>query len=94
MVKSYIKYEGTKSFGLITSNANTIIDITGSYLFTALLEDVGMWHLKTNELIKTFSIKNYTNDDIYMTQMHPNPQVKLLSLTNDTDHHIASGYIN
>ncbi len=47
MVKTYLRYELTDSFGVITSNgSNALFDRTGKLAITACLENVCVWNIK------------------------------------------------
>jgi U3 small nucleolar RNA-associated protein 12 len=51
MVKAYLRYEFSGSFGVITSNAFPLYDLSGKLLITASLENVSIWNIKQNTLV-------------------------------------------
>ena len=51
MVKAYLRYELSQSWGVIASNANVCYDHSGSFLLTASLENVSVWNLKQGKLV-------------------------------------------
>jgi U3 small nucleolar RNA-associated protein 12 len=53
MVKAYLRYELTSSWGVITSHgSNVAYDHTGKYFITAALENVSIWNVKTAVLVR------------------------------------------
>lgn len=46
MVKAYLRYELTKSWGVLTSNSDICYSHDGAYLVTAALEEVLVWNVK------------------------------------------------
>jgi hypothetical protein len=54
MVKTYLRYEQSHSFGVISSSGgNVVFDRTGKLALTASLEDVCVWNLKQAALVHT-----------------------------------------
>ena len=51
MVKAYLRYELTSSWGVICSNSNVTYDISGKYLITSSLENVSLWNPKQGVLV-------------------------------------------
>lgn len=46
MVKAYLRYELTETFGVVASNSNLAYDTTGKQVFTACLESLAVWNVK------------------------------------------------
>lgn len=46
MVKAYLRYELTETFGVVASNSNIAYDSTGKQVFTACLESLAIWNVK------------------------------------------------
>ena len=46
MVKAYLRYELTDTFGVVASNSNIAYDTTGKQVFTASLESLAIWNVK------------------------------------------------
>ena len=46
MVKAYLRYELTETFGVVASNSNITYDTTGKQVFTACLESLAVWDVK------------------------------------------------
>lgn len=47
MMKSYLRFEPKKSFGVISSpQCNVIYDFTGNLAFTGAVQDVCVWNLR------------------------------------------------
>jgi U3 small nucleolar RNA-associated protein 12 len=51
MVKAYLRYELTSSWGVICSNSNVVYDRSGKYLITSSLENVSLWNPKQGVLV-------------------------------------------
>lgn len=52
MVKAYLRYELTGSWGVIaSSNSNVCYDRSGRHLLTASLENVSVWNVKQAALV-------------------------------------------
>eukprot|EP01025_Chloroclados_australasicus_P031883 TRINITY_DN3228_c0_g2_i2.p1 TRINITY_DN3228_c0_g2~~TRINITY_DN3228_c0_g2_i2.p1 ORF type:complete len:124 (+),score=15.27 TRINITY_DN3228_c0_g2_i2:39-374(+) len=51
MVKAYLRYEHSQSFGVICGNNNNslIFDQTGKKVITAALENIIIWNIKTGQ---------------------------------------------
>ena len=52
MVKAYLRYELSSSWGVVCSNSNIIYDRSGKYLITAALENVTLWNPKQGILVR------------------------------------------
>jgi len=52
MVKAYLRYEPTGTFGVISSNANVIYDNCGRSLITSALESVLVWSVKQGNQVR------------------------------------------
>ncbi len=50
MVKAYLRYEQTASWGVLTSGAS-IVAAPGGKLATAALENVALWNLKQGTVV-------------------------------------------
>jgi U3 small nucleolar RNA-associated protein 12 len=52
MVKTYLRYELSDTFGVITSNgSNVLFDKTGRLALTASLENVSIWNIKQAAIV-------------------------------------------
>lgn len=59
MLKSYLEYELTHTFGGITSQpSNIVFDSTGKCAFTGSLEYVNLWNLRQGSVVSSFSEKS------------------------------------
>ncbi len=54
MVKAYLRYELTSSWGVLCSNSNVTYDRSGKYLITSSLENVSLWNPKQGMLVSAF----------------------------------------
>lgn len=53
MVKAYLRYEPTRTFGIINSFAgNCVFDHSAKLSVTAALEDVVIWDLKKGQMVQ------------------------------------------
>jgi hypothetical protein len=52
MVKAYLRYELSNTWGVITSKSNICYDRHGKYLFTGSLERVAVWDVKQAILVR------------------------------------------
>lgn len=52
MVKAYLRYELTSSWGVICSNSNVTYDRSGKYLITSSLENVSLWNPRQGVLVR------------------------------------------
>jgi U3 small nucleolar RNA-associated protein 12 len=53
MVKAYLRYEPTHTFGIVTSYAgNSVFDRSSKLAVAAALEDVLIWDVKKGELVR------------------------------------------
>ncbi|KAK9845965.1 hypothetical protein WJX81_007060 [Elliptochloris bilobata] len=53
MVKAYLRYELSNTFGVINSNANLVYDHTGKLLVSAALENINVWKARQGTLMRT-----------------------------------------
>jgi len=53
MVKAYLRYEHSASFGVVTSSS-LVHDSTGKMLICAALENIVVWNLKSGTLVRSF----------------------------------------
>jgi U3 small nucleolar RNA-associated protein 12 len=51
MVKAYLRYEPTASFGVLSNGANPVYDPAGRLLITGALESVLVWNAKQGTLV-------------------------------------------
>ena len=51
MVKAYLRYEQTDSWGVISSRSSVAFDKNGKYFFAASLEKVAVWDVKQAVLV-------------------------------------------
>lgn len=51
MVKAYLRYEFSSSFGVITSSSNPVFDAEGKLLITSSLESISVWNIKQGSLV-------------------------------------------
>lgn len=51
MVKAYLRYELSSTFGVVTSNSALLHDTTGKLVVTAALENVAIWNLRQGTLV-------------------------------------------
>ena len=51
MVKAYLRYELSSTFGVVTSNSALLHDTTGNLVVTAALENVAIWNLRQGTLV-------------------------------------------
>ena len=65
MVKTYLRYSLSASYGVITSPAcNIAVDTTGTTLYAGALESVGVWNIKRGVEVRGVAAggaENYTN---------------------------------
>jgi hypothetical protein len=53
MVKLYLRYSLGATFGVIgSSNCNVVYDATGNQCFTGALEQVNVWNLRQQSLVR------------------------------------------
>ncbi|KAK9840307.1 hypothetical protein WJX74_007274 [Apatococcus lobatus] len=52
MVKAYLRYELTETFGVVASNSNLSYDTTGKQVFTACLESLAVWNVKQGSQVR------------------------------------------
>lgn len=52
MVKAYLRYEHSASFGVITAGAALAYDPQTHLLAAAALEDVALWNIKQGTLVR------------------------------------------
>lgn len=52
MVKAYLRYELSSSWGVICSNSNVTYDRSGKLLITSSLENVSIWNPKQGVLVR------------------------------------------
>ncbi|KAK9847198.1 hypothetical protein WJX84_005329, partial [Apatococcus fuscideae] len=52
MVKAYLRYELTETFGVVASNSNIAYDSTGTQVFTACLEGLAVWNVKQGSQVR------------------------------------------
>ncbi len=67
MVKAYLRYELSSTFGVVTSNSALVQDITGKLVVTAALENVAVWNLRQGTLVNHIPICYF----FYPFQSHP-----------------------
>lgn len=51
MVKAYLRYDETSSWGVIAGNSDACYTRDGRHLVTAALEDVCIWDVKTATVV-------------------------------------------
>lgn len=52
MVKAYLRYEPSGTFGVISSNANVVYDNCGRSLITSALESAIVWNVKQGSQVR------------------------------------------
>ncbi len=63
MMKSYLRYEPRKTFGIVASpNSNAIFDFSGNMAITGGTQDVSVWNLRQAQKISTFVDKGMYNN--------------------------------
>ncbi|MEW5304297.1 MAG: hypothetical protein WDW36_006917 [Sanguina aurantia] len=55
MVKAYLRYEFSSSFGVITSSSNPVFDAEGKLLITSSLESISVWNIKQGSLVQSLT---------------------------------------
>ncbi|KAL3839717.1 hypothetical protein ACJIZ3_024308 [Penstemon smallii] len=94
MVKSYLRYEAKKAFGVIVSvDCNISYDTSGKHLLAAALEKLGVWHVRQGVCTKTLTPSPSTSSrgpSLAVTSITSFPS----SLSNDGGLvlKVASGY--
>lgn len=51
MVKAYLRYELSNTFGVINSSANLVYDHTGKQVVSAALENINVWNARQGTLV-------------------------------------------
>jgi hypothetical protein len=60
IMKSYLRYQPEKTFGVITSpNSNTIYDFSGHLALTGSVRDVTVWNLRHGSNVCSLSLLNF-----------------------------------
>lgn len=52
MVKAYLRYELSNTFGVINSNANVVYDYSGKLVVSAALENINVWNMRQGVLVR------------------------------------------
>jgi hypothetical protein len=52
MVKAYLRYELSSTFGVVTSNSALVHDNSGKFVVTAALENVAVWNIRQGTLVR------------------------------------------
>ena len=55
MVKAYLRYELSNTFGVINSNANLVYDHTGKLVISTALENINVWNARQGILVRSTS---------------------------------------
>lgn len=55
MVKAYLRYELSSSFGVVSSEANIAFDASGKNVFASALENITLWNLRQSTAVKSFT---------------------------------------
>lgn len=59
MVKAYLRYELSNTFGVINSNANLVYDHTGKLVISAALENINVWNARQGTLVRAANIERF-----------------------------------
>ena len=51
MVKAYLRYELSATFGVVASNCNIVYDTSGKLIISASLENLSVWNVKQGSLV-------------------------------------------
>ncbi|WCJ34441.1 transducin family protein / WD-40 repeat family protein [Euphorbia peplus] len=86
MVKAYLRYEPTASFGVIASlESNIAYDSSGKHLLAPALEKLGVWHVRQGVCTKTLAPS---------TSSRAGPSLAVTSIASSPSSLVASGYAN
>ena len=58
MVKAYLRYELSNTFGVINSNANVVYDYSGKLVVSAALENINVWNVRQGVLVRFMSTEH------------------------------------
>ncbi len=56
MVKAYLRYELSTTFGVVTSNSALVHDNSGKFVITAALENVAVWNIRQGTLVSQINV--------------------------------------